>query len=410
MEKRLKEEYIKEKVPLISVIVPVYNIAEYLPQCIDSICEQEYPNLEIILVDDGSADSSPLICDQYARKDNRIHVIHKDNGGLVSARKAGLYYAKGEYISYVDGDDWIEHKMYRKLWEMGLTDDIIAFAGYEEYGQGESYGVKKNTIREGRYSCETDRNWLYSHMMVNENFYENGILTYLWSKLIRRKILLECQNAVPDTISYAEDTACVYPCLLKAKTILVANTLLYHYRVRSDSMVRTEVKMEKMESLFQTLGKVFLMHPLKENLMKQLKYSMWHAMLLKNYTGIKHTMTLFPFKKVKPGMRVSVYGAGIWGKVIWGFCQKSDEIKPAGWFDQRYKLYASQGFYVQPTEDISDCIFDVIVIAIANIRLAQQIKTELLQKGISKEQIDCISIEALEEMELPVYIKEILLW
>ena len=93
---------------MVSVIVPVYNISGYLERCLQSILSQTYVDLEIILVDDGSEDSSGQICDQYAEIDNRIRVIHKKNGGLVSARKAGVSAASGDYVVWVDGDDWIE--------------------------------------------------------------------------------------------------------------------------------------------------------------------------------------------------------------------------------------------------------------------------------------------------------------
>ena len=95
----------------ISIIVPIYNIEEYLEKCISSIIKQTYTNLQIILVDDGSPDGSPLICDEYAKKDRRVKVIHKKNGGLVSARKAGLKIAQGEYICFVDGDDFVSNDM-----------------------------------------------------------------------------------------------------------------------------------------------------------------------------------------------------------------------------------------------------------------------------------------------------------
>ena len=104
-----------EQTPLLSIIVPVYNVAAYLPRCVDSILAQSYKNLEIFLVDDGSADDSGRICDAYAEKDHRIRVIHKENGGLSSARNAALAVASGAYIGFVDSDDWIEPEMYGQM-------------------------------------------------------------------------------------------------------------------------------------------------------------------------------------------------------------------------------------------------------------------------------------------------------
>ena len=101
--------------PLISVIVPVYNVAEYLSRCVDSILAQSYGNLQIILVNDGSSDDSGRICEEYAKKDTRIQVIHQKNGGLSSARNAGLDVSSGQYVGFVDSDDWIEPEMYEEM-------------------------------------------------------------------------------------------------------------------------------------------------------------------------------------------------------------------------------------------------------------------------------------------------------
>ena len=101
---------------LISIIVPVYNMEQYMERCVNSIINQTYHNLEIILVDDGSTDHSPAMCDEYALRDGRIKVVHKPNGGLSDARNAGLTVASGNYIGYVDSDDWIEPQMYEKMY------------------------------------------------------------------------------------------------------------------------------------------------------------------------------------------------------------------------------------------------------------------------------------------------------
>ena len=100
---------------LLSIIVPVYNVGSFLPKCIDSIISQTFTDFELILVDDGSTDNSVEICDAAAKKDSRVRVIHKENGGVVSARKAGLSVAVGKYAGYVDGDDWIDKHMYEHM-------------------------------------------------------------------------------------------------------------------------------------------------------------------------------------------------------------------------------------------------------------------------------------------------------
>ena len=109
---------VNKPLPLISIIVPIYNIAEYASECIQSLINQTYKNIEIILVDDGSTDHSPVICDEFAEQDERIKVIHKRNGGLSDARNAGLDVATGEYIGFVDGDDWVDEDMYETLYHL----------------------------------------------------------------------------------------------------------------------------------------------------------------------------------------------------------------------------------------------------------------------------------------------------
>ena len=120
-----------EKQPLISVIVPVYNVENYLPRCLDSIINQTYTNLEILLVDDGATDNSGKLCDEYAQKDNRIRVFHKENGGVSSARNMGLDNATGEYIAFVDSDDYIDKCMYEIMLNSSVQNNAdIVVCGY----------------------------------------------------------------------------------------------------------------------------------------------------------------------------------------------------------------------------------------------------------------------------------------
>lgn len=121
----------KQNSPLISMIVPIYRIERYVGICIESLIHQTYENTEIILVNDGSDDRCPQICDLYAKKDSRIKVIHKENDGLVSARKAGLEHAEGEYIGYVDGDDWIDKTFVERMLSDALNNDAdVVCAGF----------------------------------------------------------------------------------------------------------------------------------------------------------------------------------------------------------------------------------------------------------------------------------------
>lgn len=119
--------------PLITVVVPVYNVEDYLDECVESLINQTYSNLEILLVDDGSPDNSPFICDQWAERDSRVRVIHKKNGGLSSARNVGIENARGDYLSFVDSDDFFDSKMYEKLYEGIMRSPNIGLSGIKFY-------------------------------------------------------------------------------------------------------------------------------------------------------------------------------------------------------------------------------------------------------------------------------------
>lgn len=219
----------------ISVIVPVYNVEEYIEACLDSIVGQTYRNLEIILVDDGSTDCSGRICDEYAEKDDRIIVIHKENGGLVSARKAGVRLATGEYSSYVDSDDWIDKNAYEKLIKpLSLYHpDILAFGFVKEYSEFKV--EKKEILSKGLYSKGDFFHEVEMHIM-NNPFFCKAVEISVWSKLFKTHLLKTHQLKVDDRICMGEDLAVVFPSIFDVNSIYIENEVLYHYRVNKKSV------------------------------------------------------------------------------------------------------------------------------------------------------------------------------
>ena len=221
---------------LISVIVPIYNVEEYLHQCIRSICTQTYTNLEIILVDDGSKDNSREICDSYAEMDNRIVVIHKKNGGLVSARQAGVEIATGDYITYVDGDDWIEATMYEDMMSHSDDEDIIIEGFYYDRDGKLSDGY--NRIPNGKYTGEKIKTDILPKMLYSGVFYYPGIYPIVWNKLFKREIIKDIQLDVNPNISMGEDVAVTYFCIQNAESIRLLSSKHYHYRINPKAMTK----------------------------------------------------------------------------------------------------------------------------------------------------------------------------
>lgn len=243
----------------ISVIVPIYNIKKYLDECITSICKQSIKELEIILVDDGSTDGSDKVCDKYAQKDSRVRVIHKPNGGLVSARKAGLSIARGTYVGYVDGDDFVESDMYEKMYQMIEKEnaDILA-VGYQRDFNGELNTVT-NEIPSGVYQGN-QLDQIYSNMLFSGGYFTSGIIPSVWSKLFKRELLEENQMGVDDAIRMGEDAACTYPAFLGAQKIVIDNSnCSYHYRYVANSMTAMidSKYFERASKLFKVLESSF---------------------------------------------------------------------------------------------------------------------------------------------------------
>lgn len=231
------------KKPLISVVVPVYKVEKYLPECIKSIIAQNYKNLEIILVDDGSPDNCPAICDEFAKKDNRIKVIHKKNGGLSDARNAGINIATGNYICFIDSDDYVEKDYAKKLLDaLSSNDADMAVCGYTYVLDNGSKEVD-----------ETPKAGLLTEDKYWPKVYNDMFTTFVvaWNKLYKADIF--------KTIRYAkgkinEDQIILHDILRQCKKIAVIKDVLYYYRKREDSIMgREKEKKELSNDAFEGL-------------------------------------------------------------------------------------------------------------------------------------------------------------
>lgn len=245
----------------LSIIVPVYNTEKYLDQCIHSIINQEYKNFRLILIDDGSTDSSGKICDQWAHKDRRITVYHKKNGGLMSAWKYGLMKSDTEYIGFVDSDDWIDSNMYSKLLqEAEKTDsDIIACGWISDYEDGRD-NIKERVEFAGRtFDAEGIRREVYPAWISGRNYKWVGITPNRWTKLFKRELLLENISFCDDRVSIGEDLLAIFCTVPNAGRITVMKDFFpYHYRIHGGSMIHkySDLTYQKIDILHECLMKV----------------------------------------------------------------------------------------------------------------------------------------------------------
>ena len=220
---------------LFSVIVPIYKIEKYLSRCIQSVLMQSFTDFEVILVDDGSPDNCPKICDDYATKDKRIKVIHKENGGLVSARQAGIKLASGDYIFHLDGDDALCEDALESAYEIinEYHPDIISFS-YKPFVQGRVGDVVNDLPEEGLYDKALMKEKIYPHLLSDKNM--NHIFYFSWGKAIKREIAIKHQLNVNPKIFLGEDLSCAVPCYLDAETVYMSKKPIYLYTIRNDSL------------------------------------------------------------------------------------------------------------------------------------------------------------------------------
>ncbi len=218
---------------IISILVPVYNVEQYLPRCIESVLSQDFQDWEMILVDDGSSDKSPQICDEFAEKDSRIKVIHKQNGGLVEARQAGLDAAKGEYLMFLDSDDWL------------MPHAITTLYNYAELGDYDIVrGCNRRVYDDGSFTIERGR--FYKGEVTGSEQYLEKVITadfeaYLWGALYRMELFSKEVFDPILCILIGEDWLTNIAIGKNVNKILCVEDVVYNYYINSNSMMQQQV-------------------------------------------------------------------------------------------------------------------------------------------------------------------------
>lgn len=397
----------------ISVVVPIYNVEDYLKKCIESIVNQSYRNIEIILVDDGSTDKSPEICDYYAEVDNRIYVIHKKNGGRVNARKAGTTVATGDYILNIDGDDWIEKDRIEDLVIKGIMPvraDMIYMHGYVEEYENHSRSRFCNIVKEKTYYGEEIEKQIPPLLCGIDNMlFVMQIVCSDWMWAIKRELLQEKQHFIDDRIGMSEDIIFVWVCLLSAEHVTVIKQSGYHY-VQRDSSITHLIK-DHGNRYIKDLNVLY--HQLKQYIEKNSTYpketmkifycEMMNEVLLFHYELLlkKQTDYLYPFAKVKKGSRIVVYGAGKMGSGLMKYLVYSKDYEVVLWVDQNVHQPSLPEFEISPVKEIRSVNYDYIVIAVVSAETSREIKENLIKIGISEERIAQIDPDVITEDALP---------
>lgn len=370
--------------PLLSVVVPVYNVEKYIEKCLESIIAQTYENKQIILINDGSTDGSGEVCDLYAQKYLNILVHHQKNAGALESRRIGTSLAEGEYIIWVDADDWIEPPYFAQMMDAMQEScvDMVAANLYFDIGQIST--IVANQIKCGIY----DTKEIFNCMLYSGSFFEYGIQPHGVTKLYKTEKLRMIQARLDNGICIGEDIAVLYPYIYHCEKILVTDICCYHYvqHMGSSTKQRGSNEIEGIDRLIAYLKREFFD---SKELFHQLNILRKYLIVLRDMTfWDSESMFLYPYGGIKKDNRVVIYGAGGVGQSLYAYCREKG-IKVAAWLDQNARHYRDEGLPVFSLNEFDklNTEYDYLLIANISEKIAEEIKNNLLMHGFPDEKL-----------------------
>ena len=364
--------------PLVSIIVTAYNVLNYIEECITSLLNQSYTNMEIIIVDDGSTDGTGLFCDRF--QEERVIVIHKSNGGLVSARKSGLSIVRGTYVGFVDGDDYVGPDFVANLvTAVSKNNNDFVHANYTEV-RGDNLSINEGGFAGEFVFSDNKSRVCFLKEYVFSTKSSKWITNSIWSKLFRRDFIQACYNLVPDRQTYGEDLVCLIYCLMKCDSLTVIENSDYRYRIRETSMshLENEKFFYKELELCNTISNLDIVVGNKE--LKEIVYD-----FVRNKMKIMWNKTATYYYPEEDNLRsksVVIYGAGRVGK---DYFNQLESICNNLYFVD--KDYINKEGEVYSLEKLDEPFYDYILIAIDNREVAYEVKEQLLQRKVDNEKI-----------------------
>lgn len=378
----------------LSVIVPVYNSEKYIKRCLDSLISQSYQELEIILVDDGSTDESTKICEEYVRMDQRFKFYYKENGGAGSARKEALKYAKGDYITCVDADDWIEQKTYEDLMAIANRNkpDLIACSFIKEFV---GFQTTRNDYPEEGYYGKDKFYDVMKSAGENMPFFCQVISGSLCCKVFKKALYEKYQNLVPSEIVLSEDLAVVLPMLFDIEDIYICKKPYYHYcqNKESSSWVWRNGEYERLQTLADYLKNYY--NKYDDVVYRRLiLHSIYFAMMDLLYDiPADYFKNGIPFLKcIEKKSKVVVYGKGVYASNLVNIIKRYDLCELVLNVDSS----DADVLFSKKSQD-----YDYVVISVLDCMIVEKIESYLIENGISPDKIVRINKEYLTKENLP---------
>lgn len=369
-------------VVLVSVIVPIYNAAKYLDKCVSSIINQSYKNIEILLVDDGSMDESEEIIRRYCEKYKSIRGFFQENKGPNGARLKGVEEAEGDFVMFVDADDWIEDTLVEKLIENQVQTGADLLISGIIYDYPTYTRVDCGNVKEGLYTEEKLEKF-YSEFIFSIEGNE-GIKRGLVAKLIEKKLALNVLKTIPE-IYVGEDQVGTFACCIKSKGIYVGNWAGYHYVKRDDSQTSSTQMdfLTQLNKAYTYLLECIYDYPcyavIKESIDTWLVRMMLNGCPRYMKLDVNVPKFIINYKQdVLEGSKVVLYGAGKAGAQLHKQLVKDSYADLMLWIDKDYPKYVDMGLDVSPITAIKNTEYDKILIAVKNRKLAEEIKQSLM--------------------------------
>lgn len=378
---------------LLSVLIPVYNTESYFSKCVNSILNQTYSPLEIILVDDGSTDSSGRLCDFFAEKYDNVSVIHIKNSGITTARLKGVEACQGKWVTFVDSDDWIDANYYKTVCVDDDSDLIIT----EMYGYYDEKNIIKHELNytEGIYNKDKIFTEIVPNMLWDTKLRRWALEPSLCTKIFKReKILDELRKVEKVGSDYGEDSMVTFPLLLQIRKLRIVKSAFYYYRQRKQGeiadYIRNDNFIEKVHKVYEYLVKEFKDMGYYELMKNQLNnfYIISIDLKKKCYPCREYEFAVvFPFQYVSKNSRVVLYGAGLLGRKYIEQNSRYNFCNIILWVDKNVTIGLYSGYSIENPEVINLYLFDYVVIAIDNYFVAMEAREYLCKLDIPQEKI-----------------------
>lgn len=382
---------LKDKLVL-SVVVPVYNVEKHVAKCINSILAQRYLDIEIIVVDDGSSDSSGSICDLLAKEYECISVIHIENKGLMNARLVGTRASRGNWITFVDADDWIEKGAYDGIFD---NDCDIIVTGISRYYDEKRQLREMPYLEEGIYDKKKIEEKIIPIMLWNPKQGTWALDPSLCTKIFKRDVILpQLELALGVDAYYGEDSIVIFPMMLNVERIRIVKKIYYNHRQRKLGEISPYIKdkdfFSKLFYVYEYLKEQFKKTAHWELMENQLDCFYMSSVELRkpccNYPVFEF-MAYFPLDQVCFQSRVVLYGAGKIGKEYWRQNLIYQFCNIVSWVDQNYESCQLENCLIEDPIIIKDVNYDYVIIAVDNYYIAEEIVNYLKKLGVEEKKV-----------------------